>query len=109
MNKQEQFLEWEKNKTFPFTFSLDCPGYFREDVKIYNRLSAELLCADIEHTLNYEKDYFHVTLDSEEQIAVFETVEFEWWKWWNKRDAVHIAFHDMFIGNGLTNKIIKEI
>lgn len=103
------FLEWEKNKTFPFSFSLPCVDHFRQETMEYNRLSAELLCVDIEHKLNYLEDYFHITLESEEQIATFEAVHYEWLWWRNKRTAVFISFRDMFLGSGLTNKIIDKV
>ena len=106
--QRKKFSDWLKNKTFPFKFSFETSGYFREEVKQYNRLAADLICADIEYDLNYEKDFLHITLENEGQIKDYEEVFFKWWMWCDKRNATHMPFVDMFIGSGIMNTIVEE-
>ena len=66
----KRFSNWLSNKTFPIKFELDTPGYFHEDRKAYNRLYAELICNGIDVDLDYDNDYFHVTIEQEDQIKI---------------------------------------
>lgn len=106
--RQKKFTDWLQNKTFPFKFSIDDAGYFREDQKKYNRLEAELICAEIDYDVDYKADYFHITLESEEQIEVYMKLHMEWWEWWSKGNTSPHEFSQMFIGNGLMHKMIEE-
>ena len=106
--RRKRFCEWLQNKTFPFKFSIDTAGYFREDKRTFNRLAAELICAEIDYDLNYKKDYFHITLTSEDQITVYEDVMLAWVRWWFSKNSERMEFSDMFIGSGLVNKMIEE-